>query len=50
MFVMLKPTKEKDFHFHVCLAQKVLPSTISEGYGIGFNKLSSEETAKLMRG
>lgn len=50
VYFVLKPVKEKDFHFHIGIAQKSFHDTISEGYGLSFHKFSSEDTAKLIRG
>ena len=50
MYFYLKPTKEKDFHFHVVVNQKTLHTTISEGYGISLNRTSPEEVSKILKG
>lgn len=50
MYFYIKPTNEKDFHFHVILNQKTLHSSICEGYGVSLNRVSPEEVSKILRG
>ena len=46
----LRPNQEKDFHFHISVGQKTLRPTLNEGYGINLSKISSEDTAKMLKG
>ena len=46
----LKPNNEEDFHFHISIFQKKLPTTIKEGYDVMLCKTSPESVAKILRG
>lgn len=50
MVFYLKPKNEKDFHFHIGIGQKLVHSTLGDGYGLRLQKTPPEDIAKILRG
>ena len=50
MVYHMKPKNESDFHFHIEVFQKTIPSSLKEGYSINLCKITPENTAKMLRG